>query len=180
MKIFLMILVSFIFISNLKAQEVIGIQNGVIYQLPEYISANYNIVRTNQKGRVVWEIPYSKDFFYFDTTQGSYLIFGYTSIRNNVIFNNPSDYDYWLVANENINTTLLYPTLTTGIVYLYIRDVTELHYINIYNLNLQLLYNNVIVNNLSTLNITILPQGIYIYKIYNKSSTIKTGKIVKL
>jgi len=178
MKIFFAILISFIFISNIQAQEVIGSES---YQLPEYITANYNLVRTDTKGNVVWQIPYSKDFFtLFDTTQSSYLIYGYTYIRDKVIFNNPSDYDYWLVPNDNVTTAIIYPTLTTGIVYLYLTDVRELSYVDLYNLQLQRVFNSALATNLTTIDLTILPQGLYIYKIFNKSTTLKTGKIVKL
>jgi len=177
MKKLILILISFIFISNVQAQEVIGSEN---YQLPEYITANYNLVRTDTKGNVVWQIPYSKDFFnVFDTTQSSYLIYGYTYIRDKVILNNPNDYDYWLVPNDNVTTAIIYPTLTTGIVYLYLSDVKELSYVDLYTLQMQRVFNSTLTTNLTTINLTMFPQGMYIYKIFNKL-TLKTGKIIKL
>lgn len=142
---------------------------------------SYYMVRTNQTGIIVWRTltPSKADIFNLD--EASYILLGYTTLKNNRITSNPSDYDYWLIKkNTSIFNTALYPNPALNKVTIFIDKLIGNLQISVFNTQGVLVYNTEISDFYTIINLDNLENGIYFIKLHTNIELIKTYKLCVL
>lgn len=163
-----------------QSNEVIGTEI-FGYRLNDVIGGTYNVVRTNEDGKVVWVKPVITDNLTpFDLSENQYIIYGFTKIKNGKIINNPSDYDYWLVETDTTYDVTIYPNPTTTTFYVSLSDYNDGISINLYDVTHRLVFNSQITQYLNFFSLPQLSNGTYIYEIITIDKIIKTGKLCVL
>lgn len=163
--------------SHAQTKETIGTQEETKYSVLFNINENYDIVKTDEKGNVICKVSQFNNIN-IDTTKESYIIFGYTNVINDKITSQPSDYNYWLVLKD-IFEYELYPNPTENIIFLFTTE-TNVEF-EVYNIRGQILYKKTIHESFVDIDLSFLPQNIYIYRITDSNNqTKKTGKICVL
>ena len=175
--------ISFLLLSNIgysQSNEVIG-SNIFGYRIGGVVEGTYNVIRTDEEGKVVWVKPMITDnTIPFDISDNQYIIYGFTQIKNGRIIGQPSDYDYWLVRSDLDYDVAVYPNPTTNTLYVSLSNYNEGISVNLYDITHKLVYNNQITQYINYFNLPHLSNGTYIYEIIAKDKLIKTGKLCVL
>ena len=151
------------------------------YRISDAIDGSYNVIRTDENGKVVWVKPMITDnTIPFDLTDNQYIVYGFTTIKNGKIIGQPADYDYWLVRSDLDFDVAVYPNPTTTTLYVSLSNYNEGIIINIYDVMHKLVYNNQITQYINFFNLPHLSNGTYMYEIVSKDKLIKTGKLCVL
>ena len=171
-------IISFTFNSFAQQNETIGLMSGTSYTRVEDDQAEYNIVRSDVNGNVVWVndlITTSPGVF--DITLDLYMVYGYTTINNNKITSNPGDYDYWLVVKTKNIESFIYPNPTRNNVFLFSSDLSNNVRIILFDINGKEILRERLIDYTTNIRLPFLSQGTYLYQIQNDNLTIKTGKL---
>ena len=92
-----------------QSNEIVG-SNIFGYRLSDAVEGTYNVIRTDENGKVVWVKPVIQDnTIPFDLSDNQYIIYGFTKVKNGKIIGKPSDYDYWLVRSDMDYEVEVYP-----------------------------------------------------------------------
>lgn len=151
------------------------------YRLSDAVEGTYNVIRTDENGKVVWVRPVITDnLIPFDLTDNQYIVYGFTQVKNGKIINNPSDYDYWLVKTDTTYEVTIYPNPTTTTFYVSLSNYNDGISINLYDVTHRLVFNNQITQYLNFFTLPQLSNGTYIYEIISTDKIIKTGKLCVL
>jgi len=151
------------------------------YRISDAVEGTYNIIRTDEDGKVVWIKPMiSNNTIPFDLSDNQYIIYGFTQIKNGKITNTASDYDYWLVRSDLDYEITVYPNPVSSVLYVSLSNYNEKTYINIYDVTHKLVFNNQITQYINYFNLLHLSNGTYIYEIVDSNKLIKTGKLCVL
>lgn len=159
------------------SQEIIGLSDGFDFNLNCNNLQEYNVVRTDQEGKVVWTLSFFNQYQPFDSSQFSYVVFGHSSIKNGKITSDPSEYDYWLIKKNEEQEFSIYPNPSIGFINIYtnfIDDKTNYEIIDGMNRVIFLAKINDITTNLD---LSKQSKGIYFLKIYNNEKILKFEKI---
>ena len=175
--------ISFLLLTNIgysQSNEVVG-SNIFGYRMSGVVEGTYNVIRTDEDGKVVWVKPMITDnTIPFDLSQNDYIIYGFTQVNNGRIIGQPSDYDYWLVRSDLDYDVAVYPNPTTNTLYVSLSNYNEGISVNLYDITHKLVYNNQITQYINYFNLPHLSNGTYIYEIIDKDKLIKTGKLCVL
>jgi hypothetical protein len=163
-----------------QSNEAVG-SNIFGYRLSDAIEGTYNVIRTDEDGKVVWVKPMITDnTIPFDLSENQYIIYGFTQINNGKITSNPSDYDYWLVRSDIGYDVIVYPNPTTTTFYVSLSNYSDGITIDIYDISHKLVFNSQITQYMNYFNLPHLSNGTYIYEIVGTDKIIKTGKLCVL
>lgn len=163
-----------------QLNEVVG-SNLFGYRMSGVVDGTFNVVRTDEYGKVVWVKPMIVDnTIPFDKTQNDYIIYGFTQINNGKITGNPSDYDYWLVRSDTTYEVSVYPNPTSNTFYVSLSNYNEGIIINLYDITYRLVFNSQISEYVNYFQLPQLGDGTYIYEIKTKDKLIKSGKLCVL
>lgn len=183
-RIFITLLISFIFIFKTFSQqkETIGTMVGSSYsRVSDSEQTEYNIIRSDKDGKVIWvKELITTDAPNFDLTLDLYMVYGYTTINNNSITNNPGDYDYWLVVKTKNIESFIYPNPTRGNVFVFSSDLSNNVRIMLFDMNGREVLRERLIDYTTSIKLPFLSQGTYFYKIENDNLTIKSGKLCVL
>lgn len=176
-KIIFLICILFFKINISYSQEILGLNSGLDYYSNCNEINDYDIVRTDQNGNILWRLSLSSDIVFFDSTQAYYMALGYTYEKNNRIISNPTDYDYWLVPKlKNIDFNIYpNPNLGTFNIINY-NNEDEIQY-EIYDPCNRLVLKNQLINISNTVNINNYSKGVYFIKIFKNDEILKFQKI---
>jgi len=136
------------------------------------------LVRTDINGNIIWfkELGQSNNFL--DDTKDSYIIYGYTKLKDNKIISNPNDYDYWFIDNQSITNVEVFPNPSNRFVtILFNSEINGDNIFYLYDYSGKLIIEKIINNNI-TLDFVNIPKGVYMYKINNNNENKKIGKII--
>jgi len=151
------------------------------YRLSDAVNGNYNVIRTDEDGKVVWVKPVITDNnIPFDLSENQYIIYGFTEVKNGKIINNPSDYDYWLVVTDTTYDITVYPNPTTMNFYVSLSNYNDGISINVYDITRRLVFNSQITQYINFFSLPYISNGTYMYEIINTNKIIKTGKLCVL
>jgi hypothetical protein len=151
------------------------------YRLSDAVNGNYNVVRTDEDGKVVWVKPVITDNnIPFDLSENQYIIYGFTEVKNGKIINDPSEYDYWLVITDTTYDISVYPNPTSTTFYVALSNYNDGISINLYDIAHRLVFNNQITQYINFFNLPYLSNGTYIYEIITTNKILKTGKLCVL
>lgn len=159
------------------SQEVIGMSNGFDFNLNLKNLENYNIVRTDENGKVVWSLSIFNNNIPFDSSQENYVVFGFTEINNGKIKSNPADYDYWLVPRKEEILFNAYPNPSLGFFNIYTNFIDNESEFQIYDEMNRVIYFGKIDDYTININLSNQSKGMYFIKFYNKEKILKTEKI---
>jgi len=163
-----------------QSNEVVG-SNIFGYRISDAVEGTYNVIRTDEDGKVVWVKPVITDnTIPFDLTENQYIIYGFTQVKNGKITNRASDYDYWLVRSDLDYEVAVYPNPVITTFYVSLSNYNEGIFINIYDITHKLVFNNQITQYTNHFNLPHLSNGTYIYEIVASDKLIKTGKLCVL
>ena len=163
-----------------QSNEVIG-SNLFGYRIGGVVEGTYNVIRTDEYGKVVWVKPMITDnTIPFDLSENDYIIYGFTQVINGKITGNASDYDYWLVRSDLDYEVAVYPNPTTTTFYVSLSNYNEGIYVNVYDITHKLVFNSQITQYINYFNLPHLSNGTYIYEIMGEDKLIKTGKLCVL
>jgi hypothetical protein len=147
------------------------------FSLRDDIDNQYNLIRTDQNGDIVWSSPINKDNNPFDYSQGTYIVCGFTEVANGRIIDNPCDYDYWLVRIIETIQVSVYPNPAASELNIALNSyVSELDF-RLLDVNLKLIESRKLTNYITTIPLPQLANGIYMYEVTSNNKLIKTGKI---
>lgn len=179
MKSLITLIVAMLLLSNIYAQqsESIGSLAGTSYTRIGADDVEYNIVRSDESGRIVWIKEIMSNTNAFDVTLSLYMVFGYTNISNNKITSNPGDYDYWLVIKTKNIESLVYPNPARSNVFVFASDLSNNVRIILFDTNGREILRERLVDFTTSVKLPPLSQGMYLYKIENDNLTIKTGQL---
>lgn len=151
------------------------------YRLSDAVNVNYNVIRIDEDGKVVWVKPVITDnTIPFDLSENQYIIYGFTEVENGKIINNPSDYDYWLVLTDTTYDVAVYPNPTTMNFYVSLSNYNDDISINLYDITHRLVFNSQITKYINFFSLPHISNGTYMYEIINTNKIIKTGKLCVL
>ena len=151
------------------------------YRISDAIDGSYNIVRTDENGKVVWVKPMITDnTIPFDLSDNQYIIYGFTQIENGKITGQPADYDYWLVRSDLDYDVEVYPNPNAGSFYVSLSNYNEGISINVYDITHRLIFNSQITQYMNAFQLPNLSNGTYIYEIISTNKLIKAGKLCVL
>ena len=172
-----------LFITNLcysQTNEVVG-SNVFGYRLGSTVEGTYNVIRTDEDGKVVWVKPVINDnTIPFDLTDNQYIIYGFTNVKNGKITSKASDYDYWLVRSDLDCDVAIYPNPSPGTFYVSLSNYREGMGINLYDITHKLVFNSQINQYINFFHLPNISNGTYIYEILNGDELLKTGKLCVL
>jgi hypothetical protein len=153
------------------------------YRLSDAVNGNYNVIRTDEDGKVVWVKPVITDNnIPFDLSENQYIIYGFTEVKNGKIINNPFDYDYWLVVTDTTYDITVYPNPTDGVLQVRFNS-TSSQAIDIRVMNMvgqQLIGDS--MNNFSgafqkSYDLSSLPSGVYLFQIATEKGS-RTERVI--
>lgn len=177
-KLYGLILVLLGFTSYSQNIESIGDINGSAYLRLSDDSLQYNIVRSDRNGNIVWAKDIvSSSTSVFDTTLDLYMVYGYTTINGNKILSNPGDYDYWLVVKTKTIESVIYPNPTRNNVFVFVSDVANNLRITLYDSANRIILQQRLIDYTTNIKLPKLATGLYLYRIENDLTTIRTGKL---
>ena len=163
-----------------QSNEIVG-SNVFGYRLSDAVEGTYNVIRTDENGKVVWVKPVITDNTTpFDLSENEYIIYGFTQVKNGKITNNPSDYDYWLVRSDMEYDIAVYPNPTSSTFYVSLSNYKDGIGINLYDITHKLVFNNQINQYINFFQLPHLSDGTYIYEILMEDEILKTGKLCVL
>jgi len=163
-----------------QSNEVVG-SNIFGYRMSDAVEGTYNVIRTDEDGKVVWVKPMITDnTIPFDLTDNQYIIYGFTQIENGKITGQPADYDYWLVRSDLDYNANVYPNPNAGSFYVSLSNYNEGISINVYDITHRLIFNNQITQYMNAFQLPNVSNGTYIYEIISTDKLIKTGKLCVL
>jgi hypothetical protein len=163
-----------------QSTEMIGLEI-FGYRLTNDVNVNYNLIRTDEDGKVVWTKPVkSENNTQFDLSENQYIIYGFTEVKNGKIINNPSDYDYWLVLTDTTYDITVYPNPTTMNFYVLLSNYNDGISINVYDITRRLVFNSQITQYMNFFSLQYISNGVYMYEIINTNKIIKSGKLCVL
>jgi hypothetical protein len=170
-----------LFSVNVKSQntlESIGLPGSGLFRGLFLNSERYNLIRTDEFGDIksISDISNSK-LDSSDLNESSFIIYGYTTIKNGKITSKSSDYDYWLVLKEESINSYIFPNPTSSKLYVFLNGQLENSEISIYDIRGRLVVDYSLNDNLTELSVNGLQPGYYICKIYNNKTLIKTEKL---
>jgi len=175
--------ISFLLLTNIgysQSNEVIG-SNIFGYRISGVVEGTYNVIRTDEDGKVVWVKPMITDnTIPFDLSQNDYIIYGFTQVNNGKITGRVSDYDYWLVRSDIGYEINVYPNPTKNTFYVSLSNYNDGIIINLYDISYRLVYNNQVTQYINNFQLPDLEDGTYIYEIKTNNKLIKTGKLCVL
>ena len=179
MRPFIILLAVMLLANSIYAQqnEAIGALTGTSYTRLGTDDIQYNIVRSDKEGHVVWIKELTNNTNTFDVTLNLYMVFGYTNLSNNKITSNPGDYDYWLVVRSKNIESLVYPNPTRSSVFVFASDLSNNVRITLFDTNGREIMRERLVDFTTSIKLPPLSQGMYLYKIENDNLTIKTGQL---
>lgn len=174
--------ISILFILIIKSnlcfsQEVIGINSGLEYNINCNKLDKYNIVRTDEYGIVVWTLPLSNIYNTFDINQENYMVLGLTNVKNGRITSSPSDYDYWLVPEEDEIKFSIFPNPSLGVINLSTSFIDNKTQFQIYDELNRVVYEDEINEINTIINLNNYSKGFYFVKIFNNEKILKIEKI---
>jgi hypothetical protein len=147
------------------------------FSLRDDIDNQYNLIRTDQNGDIVWSKPINKNNNPFDYSQGTYIVCGFTEVTNGRIIDNPCDYDYWIVRISETIQVSVYPNPVASELNIALNSyVNELDFC-LLDINLKLIESTKLTNYITTIPLPQLANGIYMYEVTLNNKLIKTGKI---
>lgn len=151
------------------------------YRLRDEVNGSYNVIRTDEDGKVVWVKPVITDNTApFDLSEKQYIVYGFTEVKNGKIINNPSDYDYWLVLTDTTYDVTVYPNPTNRNFYVLLSNYNDGISINLYDITHRLVFNSQITQYINFFTLSYISNGIYMYEIITTNKIIKTGKLCVL
>ena len=175
--------ISLLLLTNIcysQSRESIG-SNIFGYRTDGVVDGTYNVVRTDEDGKVVWVKPVIYDnTIPFDLNDNQYIIYGFTSIKDGRITDKPSDYDYWLVRSDLDYDVEVFPNPTSTVFYVSLSNYTDNININLYDLTHKLVFTSRITKYINFFQLPPLSNGTYFYEIFGENKIIKTGKLCVL
>lgn len=159
------------------SQEYISSNDGFNFVFNDQNLYNYNLVRTDQEGYVVWTFNLIDQNTPFDTNEYNYIIVGSSNVQNGKITYNPSDYDYWLIPREEKIKFSTYPNPTRGIINICASFVDNKTRFEITDAVNRLIYSDRINNIITNLDLSEESKGIYFIRIFDNEKTLKFEKI---
>lgn len=159
------------------SQEIIGINDGMNYNLNCELFDKYDIVRTDQSGNIIWKLSFIGDNINFDDKQELYLILGFTNDKNGKILSDPTDYDYWLLPKKTKYEFSIYPNPNLGSFTIYSDYFSNTAQYQIYDSTFRLILNTKFTDRYTNINLENISQGVYFLRIYDNEETLKFEKI---
>jgi hypothetical protein len=164
-------------ISSVYAQqEIIGTESTAGMRLSAQI-VGYDIIQSDQEGNVLWKNDITNTSAPFDSTQGTYMIYSYTTIKNGKITSPPYDYDYWLVRRDTMINANVFPNPATTSIYVTLDAFVAGIQFELYDSSQKLIYFRQLNNYTTFIDLLNLANGIYMFKIFTSNKLIKTGKV---
>lgn len=124
-------------------------------------STNYNLVRTDQQGNIIWSYNLITDNSAYNYSEDFYIVCGYTDVVAGKITSNPFDYDYWLVPIINDLAVFIYPNPACNVLNVALNNIDSNVTINIYNLQMKLVATYNANNYINTLTLPALSNAVY-------------------
>jgi hypothetical protein len=159
------------------SQEPLGLNDGLNYFTNFNQTKEYDIVRTDQDGNIIWKLSINDNQQPFDSSQSFYIVFGYTFEKNSKITSDPSEYDYWLVPKRKIKEFSIYPNPNLGVFNILNLSSEDNVDIEIYDSLNRLVLKNKLVGFNTTIDLIKFSKGVYYIKIFNNEETLKFEKI---
>lgn len=147
------------------------------FSIRDNIDNQYNLIRTDQNGNIIWSNPINKDNNPFDMSQGTYIVCGFTEVKNGKIIDNPCDYDYWIVSIINDIEVSVYPNPASKEINVTLNSYTNELDFYLLDVNLKLIQSRKLTNFITTISLPNLSNGIYLFNIITNDKLIKTGKV---
>lgn len=179
MKYFITFLILMLVLKNSisYSQETLGLNYGFDYYFNSKNTNDFNIVRTDQNGNVLWRISLNSDNSYFDSTQSHYIALGHSYEKNGKIISNPNDYDYWLVPKSIDIDFVIYPNPNLGIFNIYVNNNFDQINYQIFDSSNRIITSS-ILNNINTpVNLVEMSKGIYYVKFFDNKEILKIKKL---
>jgi len=159
------------------SQEPLGVNDNFNYQINCNLNNQYDLVRTDQDGNIIWKISYYNSTNGFDSSRSEYIVFGYTNEKNGKITSTPSDYDYWFVPKKINYDFLIYPNPNLGTFNIYSNYFDDNTQLEIFDGLSRLVLKNKINDYNMIVNLNNYPKGFYFIKIFNNETILKFEKI---
>jgi hypothetical protein len=140
-------------------------------------NAHVKVLRTDMDGNVVWEREIQDLTESYD--EEVVIIAFQTHVKGGKIVGNPSDYDYWLIGEEDMDGDFVdvFPTLSTGTSTIYLSTFSNKEiYCDLYDVNGKHLKMRKLRNGSNDIYFYDLPDGSYYLRIYINNE-FKTYKI---
>lgn len=147
------------------------------FSLRDDIDSQYNLIRTDQYGDIIWSKPINKDNNPFDMSQGTYIVCGFTEVAYGRIIDNPCDYDYWIVRISETIEVSVYPNPASNVVNITLNSYTNELDFYLLDVNLRLIESRKLTNFITEIPLPQLSNGIYVYDVISNNKLIKTGKL---
>ena len=147
------------------------------FDIRDSINNEYNLIRTDLEGNIIWSIPIDASNNPFDFSHGTYLVCGFTSIEKGKIIDNPCDYDYWIVKIINDITIDAYPNPASREFNIALSSYTSPLDFYLYDVQFKLLRSFKLTNFITQIQVPELSNGLYLYNIISNNKLIKTGKV---
>lgn len=158
-------------------QEFLALNNGWDYASNFEDFLNYDLVRTDEDGNVVWTLSFESKVDGFDIVQPEYIVMNFTKVVNGKIIDNPGDYDYWLVRKEKQVDFTIFPNPNTGQFNIYCSNLDENSFYEIYDSSLRIIERKQIFDNFTLVNLNELKKGFYFITFIQENSNKKIEKI---
>jgi hypothetical protein len=139
---------------------------------------NYNLIRTDQDGNVVWIRPIEVNTA--NLSDNRFIIYGFGNIKNGKLANKPSDYDYWLIKNDTAYNATIYPNPTSSYVNVMMNNFANGLRFFLYDINGVLIISERLAQYNNKIELPDLANGIYICKVTFNNEIIKIDKLCVL
>lgn len=159
--------------------ESVGEVGSLVFNVKDSIlSEEYVIVKTDSEGNIIEKFsPKEINDIFFLNKESDYSLYGHTTLMQNKISSNPSDYDYWLIKKSDEFIVELFPNPTNQNVTIIIQNLKDPLIFNLLDLNGKIIISKNMINNITNLDVSDLSKGIYLYKILNDFGIVSTGKL---
>jgi len=165
------------------------VANFCMAQSPEYYNVNRNflredsfrkavVVRTDETGHIVWAKELSELSEFQD--DGQYIVAAEITVKNGKVLGNPSDYDYWIVLEDNLAENVkFYPTLCDDYTIAFVGfDPDHQYMCRIFNLMLQEIGTYFLIPGENIISTSKFTPGQYLILSYQNEELIETSKII--
>ena len=147
------------------------------FDIRDEFNNDYNLIRTDQDGNIIWSRAITESNNPFDLSQGTYIVYGFTEVVKGKIIDNPCDYDYWVVRVVGDVDIQIYPNPASREIKVTLNSFTDNLMFDLYDVHLRLLKSYILDNYITEITLPNLSDGIYLYNVISNNKLIKTGKV---